>query len=81
MHMSSKFFYMASGGQGAFLKNRPLDPQKTFYCPSGVFVCRRLRSDEILEYIMSQDMRYPPAFCRWWYGVGALLGPSRDIHR
>ena len=21
----------ASGGQGAFLKNRPLDPQKTFY--------------------------------------------------
>jgi methylase of polypeptide subunit release factors len=20
-----------SGGQGAFLKNRPLDPQKTFY--------------------------------------------------
>jgi hypothetical protein len=21
----------ASGGQGAFLKNRPLDPRKTFY--------------------------------------------------
>jgi hypothetical protein len=23
--------FNASGGQGAFLKNRPLDPQKTFY--------------------------------------------------
>jgi hypothetical protein len=23
--------FLASGGQGAFLKNRPLDPQKTFY--------------------------------------------------
>jgi hypothetical protein len=22
---------LASGGQGAFLKNRPLDPRKTFY--------------------------------------------------
>jgi hypothetical protein len=25
----------ASGGQGALLKNRPLDPRKTFDSPSG----------------------------------------------
>ncbi len=24
------YFFLASGGQGAFLKNRPLHPQKTF---------------------------------------------------
>jgi hypothetical protein len=27
---------VASGGQGAFLKNRPLDPRKTFYKPSAL---------------------------------------------
>jgi len=29
---------LASGGQGAFLKSRPLDPQKTFYSPSGTLL-------------------------------------------
>jgi hypothetical protein len=28
--------FFASGGQGAFLKNRPLDPRKTFYKPSAL---------------------------------------------
>jgi hypothetical protein len=33
--LSQHYFTLAFGDQGAFLKNRPLDPQKTFYSPSG----------------------------------------------
>ncbi len=31
LQFSASFTDFASGDQGAFLKNRPLDPQKTFY--------------------------------------------------
>ncbi len=31
VHVILEEYNIASGGQGAFLKNRPLDPQKTFY--------------------------------------------------
>ncbi len=32
-------YHYASGGQGAFLKNRPLDPRKTFYKKNFVSLC------------------------------------------